>query len=92
MPSISLVNPELPGEQGLGSLGLASLLSTEDLELLFKRYERAGEFNHLVFLRDLDEAEKKVEAELASPARYRTPAILFNMNADSPKPTVAFTA
>ena len=48
-------------------MGLSQLLGDEDFSILFKRYERNGEFNYLVFLRDLDQVEKRLLAAVMSP-------------------------
>mmetsp|Transcript_42065 Transcript_42065/g.85882 ORF Transcript_42065/g.85882 Transcript_42065/m.85882 type:complete len:554 (-) Transcript_42065:110-1771(-) len=60
--------------QALRGLGLSSLLDTDDLELLFKRYEREGGFNHLVFLRDIEQEEAKIVHALYSPNSPSSPA------------------
>lgn len=39
-------------------MGCADLVTHDELALLYKRYERAGEFNQLVFLRDMDRMER----------------------------------
>jgi len=50
--------------QALSRMGCAHLVSPEELFILFKRYERKGEFNQLVFIRDMDACEQ--ESWLAS--------------------------
>lgn len=55
------------------------------------RYEREGEFNHLVFLRDLEEAEDKVALELSSPKRDKSPPNSFEIASPIGSPnTTAF--
>jgi hypothetical protein len=53
--------------QGLKSLGMGGLLKDEEVAMLMRRYERSGEFNRLVFLRDVDDAEARLAAALTSP-------------------------
>jgi hypothetical protein len=39
-------------------MGCSDIISDQELFLLFKKYERKGEFNQIMFIRDMEAAER----------------------------------
>ena len=46
-------------QQAMAKMQLSHLVGPEDLVILYKRYDRHGDFNHLAFVRDLAVIEKQ---------------------------------
>lgn len=39
-------------------MGCADIISDQELFVLFRKYERKGEFNQIMFIRDMEAAEQ----------------------------------
>jgi len=54
-------------QQALAKMQLQSLVDADILTIMYKKYDREGDFNHLMFIRDLDEyiAAQELEEESA---------------------------